>query len=86
MAAGLPILASRIVCHTDVIGDHDIAFWAEQSDLDGFMLALRQLWSRRNCLCEMSIQAALLANDWTWHESAKKLDVALKKALNDSFH
>ncbi len=44
MAAGLPILATRIVCHTDVIGNEPFVFWAEQADPQGFLNALRQIW------------------------------------------
>ncbi len=31
MAAGMPILATRIVCHTDVVGTEKYAFWAEDA-------------------------------------------------------
>lgn len=77
MAAGLPILATRIVCHTDVIGNGDYVFWAERADVAGLLAALRLAWQRRDSLSEMGSRAATAAQAWTWRESAKKLKKAL---------
>jgi len=81
MAAGLPILATRIACHTDVIGDGKYAFWAEQADVPGLLAALRLVWQDRDSLSKMGTQAATLAQAWTWHESAKKLKMSLEYGL-----
>lgn len=77
MAAGLPILATRIVCHTDVIGDGQFVFWAEDGSEAGLVAALRQLWARRGELPAMSARASAAAPNWTWRASADKLRRAL---------
>jgi glycosyltransferase involved in cell wall biosynthesis len=81
MAAGLPILATRIACHTDVVGNGDFAFWAEQSDEARLLSALRLIWDNSNRLSEMGCHSAIAAQGWTWRESAKKLRAALETGL-----
>jgi len=81
MAAGLPILATRIVCHTDVIGDGSFAFWAEQSDEASLLSALHLIVDNSDRLSEMGYQSALASQDWTWSESARKLKTALENGL-----
>jgi glycosyltransferase involved in cell wall biosynthesis len=78
MAAGLPIMATRIVCHTDVVGDKDYAFWAENATVDGLLAALRLVWSDRASLPQKARESAAAAQAWTWQESARKLKVALE--------
>jgi glycosyltransferase involved in cell wall biosynthesis len=81
MAAGLPILATRITCHTDVLGNGNFVFWAEDSDEQRLLDALRLIWQSRAELGVMGNQAALAARDWTWGESARKLKESLEKGL-----
>jgi glycosyltransferase involved in cell wall biosynthesis len=81
MAAGLPILATQIVCHTDVVKGGKYAFWAEQADVPGLLAALRLVWQDRDSLGEMGSQAASAAQAWTWKESAKKLKNALENGI-----
>ena len=81
MAAGLPILATRIVCHTDVIGNGAYVFWAEQTDAAGLLAALRLVWLSREVLSTMGAQAAVAAQAWTWHTSAQKLKLAIEHGL-----
>ncbi len=81
MAAGMPILATRIACHADVIGAGDYAFWAESADEDGLLAALRTTWQNRERLPALGASAALASADWTWEASAAKLDRALRKGM-----
>lgn len=81
MASGLSILATRIACHTDVIGNSEYVFWVEQADVDGLVAALRLVWQGRCLLSEMGSRAATAAQAWTWRESAKKLKMALDDGL-----
>lgn len=81
MASGLPILATRIVCHTDVVSNGDYAFWAEGADEDALLESLELIWKSRDALQEKSVHAVQSANGWTWHASAVKLDTALKSGL-----
>lgn len=81
MAAGLPILATRIVCHTDVIGDGDYAFWAEDSSEQGLLNALCEIWQSRYLLPDKGAHAAMAAEIWSWKASARKLKVALEAGI-----
>lgn len=78
MAAGLPILATRISCHTDVIENGDYVFWAENSDEESLTDALALAWQNSDCLSEMGSRAASASVKWTWGESANKLKSALE--------
>jgi glycosyltransferase involved in cell wall biosynthesis len=81
MAAGLPIFATKITCHTDVIGDGKYAFWAEDASEQGLLNALHLIWRSRNLLSEMGQKAALAAPEWTWAMSAEKLRKSLEKGF-----
>jgi glycosyltransferase involved in cell wall biosynthesis len=81
MAAGLPILATRITCHTDTIGEGEYVFWAEENDVAGLLSALRRVRQSLALLSQMGNQAAAAAQAWTWHESARKLKTALEAGI-----
>jgi glycosyltransferase involved in cell wall biosynthesis len=81
MASGLPLLATRIACHTDVVGDGSYAIWAESGDLEGLLDALRLAWRLKDRLPLMGREAAKAAEFWTWEQSAKKLRRALELGL-----
>jgi glycosyltransferase involved in cell wall biosynthesis len=78
MAAGLPILATRIVCHTDVIHDGKYVFWAEDASEDELLACLRGIWEKRAALQQMGRESLKAAEDWTWEKSAQKLVRALE--------
>ena len=82
MASGLPILATKIVCHTDVIGGGQYAYWAEGADPQSFLVALNQVWEGRRTLPEMSALAGHAAEDWTWEATSGKLEEALRKGMS----
>jgi glycosyltransferase involved in cell wall biosynthesis len=84
MAAGMPILATRVVCHTDVIGEDDYVFWAEDGSPDALAIAIRRACARKADLCKMGQRAAAAAQAWGYEESARKLAAALQKSLNDA--
>lgn len=81
LAAGLPVLATKIVCHTDVIGTTDVAFWAENADQEGLFKGLLQLKENSGKLAEMGRNATSLAQKWTWQSSTEKLKHALEIGL-----
>jgi glycosyltransferase involved in cell wall biosynthesis len=82
MASGLVILATRIVCHTDVVGSGEYVVWAEDASIEGLLAALRSAWAQRDTLEQMGSRAADDAAAWTWCESARKLRVALEVGLS----
>jgi glycosyltransferase involved in cell wall biosynthesis len=81
MASGLPILAPRMPCYSDVIGHGKYVFWIEHAGLSDFLTALQHIWDQRFLLNEMGSQSATAALDWTWHASAVKLKSALEYGL-----
>ena len=81
MAAGMPIMATRISCHTDVVGKGGYVFWSETADPSGLLGALQNAWSNRMMFKSMGAEAASAALAWTWHESALKLSRALENGL-----
>lgn len=86
LAAGMPILATRIVCHTDVIEEEGVAFWAEGSDQEGVYAALMQIHANREKLPEMGKNAAELARQWTWQSSTENLKQALEYGIRVNNH
>jgi glycosyltransferase involved in cell wall biosynthesis len=81
MAAGLPVLATRNVCHTDVVGDGGYVFWAKEADVQSIVGALGQIWRERAALEHLGHEAATAAQSWTWRASAGKLAAALEYGL-----
>jgi glycosyltransferase involved in cell wall biosynthesis len=77
LCAGLPILATRIVCHTDVIGNQRCIFWAESGSPESMAIALKQAWEKRANLGKMSAVSLRLSKGWTWKKSAVRLAEAL---------
>ena len=58
MAAGLPILATRIASHTDVVRCDKYVFWAEDAGEQGLLDALCLLWQSRDLLAEMGRESS----------------------------
>lgn len=79
LASGLPVLATRIRCHTDVLRNPAYAFWAESSNPSDLESALEQLWSHRLGLARAGAEAARDAWAWTWQASANRLSEALRQ-------
>jgi glycosyltransferase involved in cell wall biosynthesis len=86
MGAGMPILATKIVCHTDVMGNGNYVFWADDSDVKGLLKGLQKTWQARTRLEALGKEALLASKDWTWAASAKRLDAALKYGLSSQSH
>lgn len=81
MAAGLPILATRSVCHTDVLGEGEFAFWADKTNERALLEAVQAGWEKRADLEQLGYQAQQTVQDWTWKAAARKLSVALDKGM-----
>ena len=81
MAAGLPILSTRNICHTNVVKNGTFAFWADAPTVEGLMPPLRKIWSNRVFLAQKSDEAVKASYLWTWSEAAVKIKTALEKGL-----
>jgi glycosyltransferase involved in cell wall biosynthesis len=83
MAAGLPVMATRIACHTDVMHDQPYALYAEGADSASLLTALEKIWLTRDALPGLSQHAIQAAAHWSWTEAARHLKDALEKGLQD---
>lgn len=83
LASGMPVMATAIACHTDVVGD-DVTFWARGSDSAALGAALRDIWSRRGELPNMGSAATLVSGQFTWRAAAERLDAALRSGIGRS--
>ncbi len=81
MAAGMPLLVTRIFGHTDVVNDGDFAFWIDGSTETDILTAMRQLWEHSADLTVMGQKALAASQNWTWEESAVRLKNALEHGL-----
>lgn len=81
LGAGLPLLASRVSCHTEVIGDRPCVFWVDGATQQSFLSALRRVWQARSSLADFGEEAWSLAPQYTWRASAQKLADALERGL-----
>ena len=84
MAAGLPLLATRNVCHTSVVDEGTYAFWADGGSEKDLTKALNLIWQKRMTLAEMGEEAARASEDWSWEASGAKLSKALWSCLRYS--
>ena len=82
MAAGLPVLATRNRCHTDVVGDGRYVFWIENEQTQTILASLRSAWKERSSLSYMGGEAIKSVQSWTWESAASKLDIALRNGLS----
>lgn len=81
MAAGMAIIATRIDCHTDVVGGEDFVFWADGSDDDALLQALARCWDQRGQLRTLGYRASEVSANWTWAASAQRISEALMLGL-----
>lgn len=81
MAAGMPVLATSNICHTDVVGDGQYAFWAGDVTEDALLVALRQIWADRAELSQLGQEAQTDVHGWTYVANAAKLKAALVYGL-----
>ena len=81
MASALPIFATRIDCHMDVIKDGNYVFWAEDASEEGLLVGLHQIWEKRASLQQMGMDSLKAVDSWTWGKSAEKLLQALEYGI-----
>jgi glycosyltransferase involved in cell wall biosynthesis len=81
MAAGLPVLSTRNVCHSDVVGAGRYAFWADNAEVPRLLVALRQIWQAHQELAQLGEEARGAVNAWSWQAAGQQLDQALRRGL-----
>lgn len=80
-ASGLVILATKIECHTGVIGNGKYVIWAKGSTVESFVESLKEIWEARDILIDRGKQAEKAAPQWTWARSASNLGKALHQGI-----
>lgn len=80
LASGLVIIATRINCHVDVLGNSEV-FWAESSDIISLQNAIIAAYHNQARFPQISEKSYELADEWTWKRSAEKLSTGFKKIL-----
>lgn len=80
-ASGLAILATRVICHTNVINEDGYVFWANHSTVDSFIACLQEIWQNKARLPGMGHLAGNAAVNWTWSASAANLSRALEQGI-----
>ena len=81
LASGLPLMATRIRCHTDVIHDSDVVFWMDGADVPDIIHALTRIGKRIERLPVMSRKSLALAEKFTWGTSSSQLSIGLHSHL-----
>jgi glycosyltransferase involved in cell wall biosynthesis len=81
MAAGLPLLSTRVPGNLDVVGPDNYAVWADRADVPGLREGLRRLWDRRDALPRLGREAARASAAWTWSSTAARLSRALAQGI-----
>ena len=80
MAAGMPIIATRIVSHSDVLKE-DYVVWAGDGSQDDLEKAIKVAYQKRAEFPNMGALAKKDVLNWTWNASVKKLSQALNSIL-----
>lgn len=83
MAAGMPMLSTKNVCHTEVVGDGAYVFWTESPSEDDLYRALETLWQHHAQLAHLGAQANAMAERWSWAAAARKLSDALLRCVQE---
>ena len=73
MAAGLPVVATRVGGIPNVVTDRESGVLADYEDPDSFSQALLLLLSDCNTWHKMSQKSRLMAENYTWQNIAKSV-------------
>lgn len=82
MAAGMPILATRIEAHTAVFKETDFVFWSGET-AESMADAMAAASAAKARLPVLGQHAREYSKSWSWAESAKKLSTALERVIAD---
>jgi glycosyltransferase involved in cell wall biosynthesis len=77
LAAGMPILATRIEAHTSIFKDSDFVFWAME-DAASMACAIKAIDDCKIMLPALGKRARDCSKMWDWSESAKRLSHAIE--------
>lgn len=82
LAAGMPVMATHIRCHTDVMTDDaPYVFWAYGSDKVALAQALMQIQEKKGDLAVLAKSTTENIERWTWRHSAEQIAAGLLRHL-----
>jgi glycosyltransferase involved in cell wall biosynthesis len=82
MACGLPVIATEIPAHRNVLNGKPFAFFAKDASPQALAEAIRQAYAQKNRFEELGQQArAQVLEEHTWDRQANKLGSFLKSFL-----
>lgn len=82
MAAGMPVLATKIEAHLRVLNDRNFIFWSGEK-AENMAEAMAAVSASKLKLPMLGKNAREYAQYWSWEESAKKLSAALEKVMSE---
>jgi len=77
LAAGLPVILTRVICHMDYVPEEGVAFWAEDSSEEELAKSICIAYENAKLLPTMGLKAKELSLKYSWSHSAQKLSDAL---------
>lgn len=80
MAAGMPIIATRIPAHENVFKGSPFVFWADE-DVDALSAAIQAVFEKMERLPCLGKKAKHESANWSWESSARRLSEALMKVV-----
>ncbi|NNG00353.1 MAG: glycosyltransferase [Desulfobacteraceae bacterium] len=78
MAAGMPVLATRIQAHTNVFKDMEFVFWCAETP-ESMAKAIKKADRSKESLPTFGKNAKDYSRNWSWEKSAKELSIALRR-------
>jgi glycosyltransferase involved in cell wall biosynthesis len=80
MAAGLPILATKIQAHKNVLSSKEFVFWTNENE-GSFARAIEEINNKKEQLPKLGLKAKIFSLNWSWEKSGEKLSKALTRAF-----
>jgi glycosyltransferase involved in cell wall biosynthesis len=82
LAAGLPVVATTIAPHREILGRSDCAFWAEDASAEALAGAMGRACAARPRLAALGEEARRVARPFGWDAAARALESALTRLLD----
>ena len=75
LSCGKPVIATEIPAHVNVLHGKDFVFWVKEPSPEGFALAIKDIYDRRNDFRKKSQEIRnFVIKNYTWESQAEKLE------------
>ena len=86
LASGMPVMATHIRCHTDVMPEEaPYVFWAYGADRTALEQALTQVHKKKKDLAIIAKSTTDNIDQWTWRHSAEQISAGLLRHFQKNF-